>query len=214
MSSVVDNDILFKGACYGLLNELVSTARGADGGIGVLGAAMYVVSRRIERRVLNKGTEDALRSLKDFLHQITILEPTDSERAMAAELELSAQMAGVNLDTGESQLSAIVVQRAFSFLLTGDKRAIEAIEVLLDLNARLFYLCGRVLCMEQLVHDALMVANSYSVLKTAICSEKQVDRTLTICFGCHGEETNDDFNLGLSSYISDLRSRAKRVLAA
>jgi len=215
MSSVVDNDILFKGACYGLLNELVSADLGADGGIGVLGAARYVVPRKIERRALNRGAEDALRHLNDFLRQITILEPTDSEREMAAQLELSAQVAGVSLDTGESQLSAIVVHRAISFLLTGDKRAIEATEVLLDLDPRLSYLSGRVRCLEHLVLDALMVANSAAVLKAAICSEKHVDRTLTICFGCHSEgASGDDFNLGLRSYISDLRSRAKRVLAA
>ena len=40
----VDNDVLIKAACYGLTTEL-----DASRSLGVLGAARYVVAKRIER---------------------------------------------------------------------------------------------------------------------------------------------------------------------
>ncbi len=56
------------------------------------------------------------------------MEPTDREVAFATNLELTAQRAGLQLDVGESQLVAIVIERAIATFDTGDKRAIVSLE--------------------------------------------------------------------------------------
>jgi hypothetical protein len=132
MKAMVDNDIIFKGTCYGLLDEFLSPVCATRDLVGVLGAAQFVVSKKITKKNPKKGIAVALRHLKDFLERVTVVEPTEDEQKMAAEFELAAQRAGLVLDVGESQLCAIVICRLTPLLLTGDKRAIQAIEELLD----------------------------------------------------------------------------------
>ncbi|HYR88435.1 MAG TPA: hypothetical protein VE422_30430 [Terriglobia bacterium] len=212
MNAVVDNDILFKGACFGMLQELIFPVCAGDAP-GVLGAARFVVAKTIEKKRIRGNVADAVGRLKAFLSQAKVLEPTDAELTMAADFELAAQRLGSSFDTGESVLSAVTIIRLVPLLLTGDKRAIRTMEKLLESDARIEALCGKVRCLEQLVLSFLTDANSQSV-KGAICSEPDADKTLTICFSCaSGTGTYKEFSEGLESYIRDLRSSANRILA-
>src|SRR5207253_1052389 len=85
---------------------------------------------------------------------------------------------------GESQLCSIVITRAISILDTGDKRAIESFETLLDEIGGLELIGGRVRCLEQIVHG-LVQGGAIDELLDAICAEPDVDKTLSICFGCY-----------------------------
>jgi hypothetical protein len=212
MKAAIDNDILFKGACYGLLNELTSTASGIESA-GVLGSAKFVVSKKIEKNKLRRNGAVALADFLQFLSRTEALEPTDSEQNMAADLELAAQKLGINLDSGESQLCAILVHRVLQLLLTGDKRAIGAMEKLIDADPRLQPLCGKVRCLEQLVHDAL-ANGDHGTFRSAVCSEPEIDKALAICFSCtnHSIEIESVIE-GLQSYIRSLRTEASRVLS-
>ncbi len=213
MDALIDNDVLFKGACYGFLRELISPVCSANQ-VGVLGAAWFVVSKKIGKTSLRKSTESVLSDLQNFMRSAETLEPTDAEQSMAAEFELAAQRVAVSLDTGESQLCAVLIARTLQSLITGDKRAIAAIDRLMENDARLLYLCGRVWCIEQLVLIMLSAGNGAS-LRDAICGEPSIDTTLTICFSCRSDSGDDaNFRNGLESYIADLRSKAHRVLAA
>ncbi|MGD0579737.1 MAG: hypothetical protein ABSC08_12495, partial [Bryobacteraceae bacterium] len=140
------------------------------------------------------------------------VEPTEDEQRMAAEFELAAQRAGLGFDAGESQLCTILICRSTPLLLTGDKKAIHAIEQLLDSESRLVALCGRVRCLEQLVLDIFSASPNPDTLRTAICSEAEVDKTLAICFSCHCDGSGLDYAEGLKSYLADLQRRAPRVL--
>ena len=213
MKAAIANDILFKGACYGLLNELISTACSGTEVAGVLGSARFVVSKKIEKSKLRRNGVPALACFLQFLSRTEALEPTDNERNMAADLELAAQKLGINLDSGESQLCAILVHRVLQLLLTGDKRAIAAMEKLMDADVRLRPICGKVRCLEQLVHDALAIGD-HGTLRGAVCSEPEIDKALAICFSC----TNQSIEMasvieGLQSYIRSLRMQASRVLS-
>jgi len=213
MKAVVDSDIIFKGACYGLLDEFLSPVCAAGAPFGVLGAARFVVSKKIIKTNPKKGVTAALRFLGDFLERAAVVEPTEAEQTMAAELELAAQRAGLSFDAGESQLCAVLIYRLTPLLLTGDKRAIQAIEELLDSQDRLATVCGKIKCLEQLVLDLLTVGTNPDALRDMICAEIEIDKTLAICFSCHREDaSNQDYAEGLQSYIADLRKRAVRVL--
>jgi hypothetical protein len=212
MKVLIDNDILLKGACYGLLNEFAASTCGTAEHAGILGAARFVVSKRIQRRPPNKGAEAAMAALISFLGRSVEIEPNESERIMAGEFELAALRRGVSLDAGESQLCAVLVSRFVPYLLTGDKRAIRAIEELLDFDGRLSALCGKLRCLEQLVLDALSAGNS-DALRASICSEPGVDKTLTICLACHSGGDSRNHSEALTSYIEELRSQAARILS-
>jgi hypothetical protein len=212
VKALVDNDVLFKGTCYRLLDEFLGTIYKPSEAVGVLGAARYVVKKRIERHVVRSKYLEVLEGFFAFLERNIVLEPTSEEQVLAADFELSAQRLGVSLDAGESQLCSIFLHRAAPLLVTGDKRAIISIDRLIDVDPRLEHLMGKVKCLEQLVQDALSAGHTERV-RGAICSEPEVDLTLSICFGCSSPDTPEaHLHEGLTSYIHDLRSRAERVL--
>ena len=214
MNAVVDNDIILKGACYGLLDEILIPSCESIDLVGVLGAARFVVRQRARRMMLNGDTRTVLARLDSFFASVVTLEPTDQEVVLAAELELTAQRFRVNLDSGESQLCAVVITRAIPFLLTGDKRAICALEILLDADQRLLVLSNRVRCLEQLISIVLSMGQG-AHLKATVCAEPTVDKALSICFSCITGGGNDQsFAQGIESYLTSLRSMARRVLAA
>jgi hypothetical protein len=212
MNALVDNDIIFKGACYGLLAEVLATVCGGDDPVGVLGAARFVVSKRIGKTAINKSREAALTNLEEFLRRALAIEPTRVEQTIAADLELAALNSGVSLDSGESQLCAVLIERAVPWLLTGDKRAIRAIEQLLNSYARLTEVIGKVRCLEQLALAAIPDDTKANSFREKVCAEAHIDKTLAICFSCSSGPTGD-YTKGLESYISDLRKQAERVLS-
>ncbi len=214
MSVLADNDVILKGACYGLLDRLFSLVSTDLTSISVLGAAKFVVSKSLRKKKLTSRAAAAAKDLDDFMSRVVLVEPTETEQFIAADLELLAQRARVALDTGESQLCAVLISRGAEVLTTGDKRAVEAIETLLDSEALLNAIKGKIRCLEQLVLHLAGQGNVYE-LKAMICAEPTVDKTLTICFSCGTNGVpHESFFDGLRSYINDLRARAPRVLAA
>jgi len=212
MTSLVDNDIVIKVACYGLVNQLLLPTCETLNAAGVLGAARFVAAHRILKIGLNGGPAEALQHLEALLELVSTVEPTSEEQLMAADFELAAQRAGVNLDAGESHLCALVVSRQIPRLLTGDKRAIAAMEVLLDSDERLWYLCGRVFCLEQLTRRAIERDND-GLVRAAICEQPSVDKALTVCAGCQSATNEAVVVECLDSYLGDLRRKAARVLS-
>ncbi len=213
VKAAVDTDILFKGASYGLLFDLISAIPSHVSDTGVLGAAPFVVRAKLRNAKLNRGPETAIGLLEELVRCAAMLEPTTEEARFAAELEFAAQRANVNLDEGESQVCAIVIGRALSWLVTGDKRAVKALEQLLGDRGELTELAGKVLCLEQLFLRLIGMDNA-AAIRDAVCGEPGVDHALAVCFSCNSPEVGpDSWSDGLQSYIANLRDAAKTVLA-
>jgi hypothetical protein len=211
MKAVFDNDVILKGACYGLLPKMCSAVAPAEQ-IGALGAAKYVLADAIRRKKLKGDKSAVLNTLQAFLGAAQVLEPSPEEQKLAADLEEASQRAGLSLDGGESQLCAFVVTRLVPILFTGDNRAIDAIEVLIDSVSILGQICGKVISLEQII-ARLLSATTAKDLRTAICAESEVDRALSICFSCSSPDLSSDNHFeALRSYIGNLRSKAKRIL--
>lgn len=212
MRIAVDNDIVLKGVCFGILVDIFRAFDCEAEAIGALGVARFVLRRRVAKANVSGDRGAVLKRLEGFFASATLLEPTDEEERLAARLEGSAQRLGVSLDAGESQLCAAALVREIPLLLTGDKRAIAAMERLLDHEARMLRLCGKVRCLEQCVALVLDRVGA-DVLRGAICSERAVDRCLTICFACSSAAVERASVVeGLTSYIESLRTDASRVL--
>lgn len=209
----VDNDIVLKASCYGASSVLWPDGETHES-VGVLGQAPFVVSRRLRRMRLAGPLDDALAELALILEGAELLEPTETEIVLAANIEARAAEGSHELDSGESQLAAMVVSRGLPLLQTGDKRAIRGLEALLDVVSELMALLGRVMCLEQLVNRAVS-RGLVEDLRGPICREPAVDTALAMCFACHSPDpAADDVLEGLASYIADLRRDAPRVLVA
>ncbi len=214
-ATAIDNDVLLKGACYGLLLEMVSTIPSHPSQIGVLGAAQFVVIKNLNKKNYCSSPEEAKNYLMGFIGEVSILEPNADELAFAAELEHMAQRAGVSLDGGESQLTAMVIVRNFDCFVTGDKRAIAALGYLRENDQHLKKMDGKVLCLEQIIERLLSSSIDPITVRDAICNEPNVDKAVTICFSCKNKELQpDQWMVGLNSYIADTRNKAKTLLAA
>jgi hypothetical protein len=212
MTTLIDNDILLKGACYRLLTELISTNCGPDQ-VGYLAAARFVLTKKIRRVNLRGDAAVAEAELVGFLAEQMAIETTPEEQALAATLEATAQSLLVNLDTGESQLLAVLAARTLPSLLTGDKRAIVAIERLINAVAEIAGVSDKVTCLEQLVRHIVVLGDAAKI-REAVCREPDIDRALSICFSCYNSEQPIASVIeGLESYISDLRRKAPRVLS-
>jgi hypothetical protein len=214
MKGLLDNDVLQKGLRYDLICPLLSTTELSTTEAGVLGSARFVLSDLIRRLQPPSESENVGRRLEEFLREAQIIEPTQQEVELSAALELLAQVHSQPLDTGESQLCAVLVSRNVPILLTGDKRAVVSLEVLLDHDSRLKPVTGRVRSLEQLVNRLLDVVE-FSFIRGPICSRDGVDKALTICFACGSDDaTKETVRAGLESYINDLKKSAPRILAS
>lgn len=213
--ATVDNDVLKKAVCYGLASNLwPSVDRRVP--IGILGAARFVLANAIARMKLNGDKSSAIAALSDLADAAEELEPDNDEIDLAATLEELAQRAGLPLDAGESQLAAITVSRDVLELQTGDKRAIEALDHMLDHLEAIAPLVGRVHCLEQLIVRLIDAAEiECSEMVKRICSEPHADKSLSICFSCNsGGADEPTAREGLASYIEAVRRSAPRLLAA
>lgn len=205
----VDNDVLLKALSYGIESSVWPNS-GDPPDIGVLGAARYVVGGYLADADLARQAPTV--ALADLLARAEELEPSEAELMLAAEIERAAQDRGLELDGGESQLAAIVLERDIALLETGDKRAIAALEKLLAEVAVLGALAGRLRCLEQIVHR-LVGQEEFELLAAAICAAPGVDKSLTICFSCYSGGAEKASALeALRQYIDDLRGRASTLL--
>lgn len=209
LSVAIDNDLVIKACAYAIAGELWPDGER----MGILDQARFVAPKRLKRLSLRRPVQDAVRDFEKFLDAVELLNPTPAEVQLAAELEAKAVEVGLGgLDTGEAQLTAIVVQRGAQWLETGDKRAIAALDGLLDAVGWLAGIHNRVRCLEQVALEAFNRAPG--PLASRICDEPEVDKALSYSFGCFSSSPPSDTEIteGLSSYIRSVRASAPRTL--
>lgn len=205
---MVDNDVALKVVCYTLPHEMVAATTIDGDAPSLLGIARFVISNRLKTASNIANKEAAVEAFRQLLSEVGTVEPDQAELAMAADLESEAVRQNVELDGGESQLVAILVSRACELLLTGDKRAISAMEVVAPIEVH-----GRVACFEQVVSEIVRQAGTETARKH-ICSEPRVDKTMAVCFSCASANAPSEADVcaGLKSYIDHLAKMAPNIL--
>lgn len=170
----------------------------------------FVAHRRLERKAADRQAAQA--RLAAFLGDAVELEPTDGELRLAAAIEQGAALAGLELDSGESQLCSIAISRSVPALLTGDKRAIASAEALLETVAALGLLTQRVACLEQAMTLAVHRLGALPV-KARVMAEPCMDTAISICFQLTDRAVEESFEPnGLPSYINSVRASAPTLL--
>lgn len=213
VTSLMDNDVLHKITAYGLFNSALKIPSVRHEVYGVLGTAKYVVGKKFKKSPPSWGLESVLVEFNAALQHLVEIEPTHEEVTAAANFEYQAQCLNLDLDTGESILCAVLLIRQLNHILTGDKRAIKAVEALTTAENVSGNFESKLVCLEQLF---LWLVNEHEVcnIRAAVCAEKIVDRALTNCFSCCSPEVPDESCLdGLKSYIASLKQVAPTVLA-
>jgi hypothetical protein len=211
-SVLLDNDVILKTCCYDAVDELIGCIAGKTRTMHALGVVRYVLARAIAKGKNIANKERAADRLVHLLGSVALIEPNDDELELAAGFEEAAQSRGVDLDGGESQLLAILIRRSAALLLTGDKRAICAMEPVVQARGYEEQVARRVACLEQIVM-ALIGRHGAETLHTRVCGESGIDISLAICFSCASGSFNPESIVeALVSYIRDLRRYAPSVL--
>jgi len=210
---LLDVDVVIKLAAYDLLEATAHPGCPAscNGRRGVTATTRFVANNRLKRGAAD--SEAAQARLDAFLvNDAAELEPTEGELRLAATIEAEAATAGLELDSGESQLCAIAILRSVPALLTGDKRAIAAAELLLKSVVQLADLAERVACLEQAVTLAVQRLGALPV-RALVLAERGMDQAIEICFQYTNPAADPSFHpTGLSSYINDVRASAPTLL--
>lgn len=211
--ALLDNDVIFKCACFGCVGELPQVI---GGGVSPhrLSLVDFVLRRKISKSSRITDKTGALSRLSTCLEWSAALEPTDEELSLAADIEAAAQQLNVSFDSGESQLLAVLVVRQARGLYTGDKRAIEGLGPLAEHLAMSESIMNKIICFEQVMLILLRVLGAKE-LASRVCREAEVDKAASICCGC-ASGVSDEAGIaeGLNSYINHLRGRCGSALSA
>lgn len=212
--AAIDNDVILKGVSYGLFADLLASVPGAPYQYGILGTAKFVLRKVLQKRPPHRA-EAAKAELEAALVALEILEPTEQETVLAAQLEFEAQQHAAPMHVGECQLVAMLVIRELSHLLTGDRKAIEALaSIASPVGIDPARLSARFICFEQAIRH-LVIAQGAAVVKAAICAEREVDSAMRACFSCASPEVGEEsWMAGLDSHIEALRAVSGSLLTA
>lgn len=209
---LLDNDIIFKASAWRLAEPALILFELRNETAAALGVSRYVLPTKIQRSRTIADKARASTELDKLIASLQFLEPDADEVALAAELEEDARNAGLILDTGESLLVAVLVNRALKGMMTGDKHAIVVLEELFARNKTLASIKERLHCLEQFVVELLRLLQR-ECLRNSVCAEPNVDRAVSICFSCSAGTLPDDApQAGLLSYIRNLQAGAKSVM--
>lgn len=184
----VDTDVILKVAGYQVGDVAVAVLE-RSAPPAALGLTHLIAQKQLAKRRGVQNLEAALNALSALLARLGTLEPSDDESILAAELVAKAQEEDLPLDTGEAQLAAIVLTRAFPLLVTGDKRALGALAALFPDGEHRELLRGRMMCFEQLI-DALADIIGEAELRERICREPELDTAMRLACSCGREGWN------------------------
>ena len=117
-----------------------------------------------------------------------------------------------NIDEGEAALIAATADKDVFLLTTGDKKCLKALATDPNLESVCKRLCGRVICLEQIILK-LIEAKGFVFVRDRVLPMVSCDKSLQICFGVSSPATEENVMAGLNSYINDIRQQAPDLLA-
>ncbi len=193
----IDNDALLKLASYDLLDMLLSMFGIAPADIRVLQTAKYSLMPAKDR-LLRCKTEECADRLGSFLAMATGLTTDGLDSNM-----LDSLSAKPGIDPGEALMLAAAAPDCESFVITGDKRALEALQIGEGLDDVREALSGRVLSLELLF--SFLVEGDFAKVQARVRSQPGVDKALANAFGVSAPAGLDSVRSALDSYVGHLR---------
>ncbi len=196
----VDNDVILKLVACNLFWEAVGVLGLTSDDLRVRASTKYYF-RSKPKRYPQTVREQAIAVVEQCQ---LIDDPPINE-----ELQILQQIEGI--DPGEGVLIVATQPEPSFYLMTGDKRCLEALATapqLVEVRQRLE---GRVVCLEQLILR-LIETQEFSKILTLVLPAREYDTALRAVFGSGEKTTRDNVLLGLRGYIQDLRSKTEGLL--
>jgi hypothetical protein len=206
----VDNDILLKLIAFNLFESAIDSLNLTQDDLRVLRTAKHVFRRK---RSQNKIYSNEIWSKAiEITEQCQLIEnPKSSDEAIATLLE-EQQLDPFRdqLHPGETQLILATRNQPDFLLLSGDKKCLTALpKIPTHIYQRL---CGRVICVEQLVLRMIEILG-FEAVCDRIQPNAQYDKTIQICFGYSQNSPENQVREALQSYINDIHRLAPGLLA-
>lgn len=197
MTLFIDNDALLKLANYDLLETAFTMFGVRPEDIHVLATAKYVLlpAKDRLRHCRNQGSANRLDA---FLSKVTKLnaEGVDSEM-------LDALVAQPGIDSGEALMLAMGASDPESHVITGDKRAVAALNAGKNLEGVNAALAGRILSLELLF--LFLIEGDFARVQTCVRNQPGIDKALTNAFGVSAPASLESVRGALNSYVEHLR---------
>jgi len=124
-------------------------------------------------------------------------------------LQILQQIEGI--DPGEAVLIIAAQTEPSFYLMTGDKRCLEALATAPQLVEVRQRLKSRVVCLEQLILR-LIETQDFDKILTLVLPAREYDTALKAVFGSGEMAIRDTVMLALKGYIQDLRSKTEGLL--
>jgi hypothetical protein len=125
---------------------------------------------------------------------------------------LNSLSAKPGIDPGEALILAAAASDSESFVITGDKRALEALKIGEGLDDVRDALAGRVLSLELLF--SFLVEGDFAQVQARVRSQPGVDKALANAFGVSAPAGLASVRAALDSYVEHLRRLTGTLLHA
>lgn len=196
---LVDNDVLIKLAHWGLLDQLPNCFDLDWPQVSALSSLQFRAARGDTKLFRAREAADVLSQHLSRTGEIPAGDAADISRLQGV----------VDLDAGEIELVAACLADPEAMMVSGDKRALQALANTCppDIAARL---SGRVVCLEQLL---AMIARrtSCSTVIHGVLLCRELDSAVRAVIGPQGC-SDVQFLEGMSAYITHLRTRTAMLL--
>lgn len=205
MICLTDNDVLLKLAAWNLLEETIAVLETTREEIFVLPTAQYKIKKDSRGELVAKYGEAGIRRVLDFIASVQKI-------SQGSDPEEQAAMIAVNgIDDGEELLFAATKELDVFLVATGDKNSLRALASAPTCTAIYERLCGRVICLEQIV-ARLISSVGFEEARTRIVPFRECDTSIKAAFGSGSlaEETN--VQRSLAKRINDLHSEVGHLL--
>jgi hypothetical protein len=192
----VDNDILLKLTAFQLFEEAIAVLNLSPSDLRVLPTARFVFRRKRDQQV----------SYPDPVWAMAIERVERYQSANTTDARVLAEVQRLEkfrnqIHEGETALIAATCIEADFVLLSGDKACFKALP---QVSAEIYdRLCGRVVCLEQVVLKLIQVLG-FDVVKERVLPLAHCDTVIRICFGYSEPALEDNVKDGLQSYIREL----------
>lgn len=180
---LIDNDIVIKLACMNVYQDGIASAGFQAAQVGSVGVMLRYMGRASEERrlALTRGNKAHAECLKQAVHSIAEIEPTEQESRIAAAAMKAALMNDIDVQEGELTLMVIAAARGAIEVATGDKRALCSLPALRVHWPALVALSGKFICLEQ-IFKMLCQRQGLKRVRDAIAAAPDADGTISFVF--------------------------------
>ncbi len=200
LTCFLDNDIVIKLSAFDLFDEAIAVLNLDWQQLQVVNTAQYTFRGK-----------SYIAQYSEPVCQKAIAITQKCQKVMvenSLEAELLNGFAGI--DIGEAALIVATRSQTDFLLLSGDKNCITQLAAIPEQIYK--RLCGRVICLEQLILKLIEV-KGFVFVRDRVLPMVSCDKSLQICFGYSSSASEENVIVGLNSYINDIRQQAPNLLA-